>query len=89
MKTQVLKMTHPVQITVIYDDSRDEQTRYAVYKHSYEQNEFGVYTKRKRLLDRVPSMTMALAWCSDLTAEKVAEENRYKRMIAEFERMSH
>lgn len=85
MKTQVLKMTSPVSMTVIYNDSRDEDTRYEVYKHSWEENKYGYYTKRRHLVERVGSMGRALAVCADLTNEQEFKDFQHKQMIAEFE----
>jgi hypothetical protein len=70
MKIQVLKMTMPESFTVIHDTERDFREQYELYFHDWEQNKYGVYTKRKYLVDRVKSMGEAVAIIGDILRDK-------------------
>lgn len=70
MKIQALKMTMPESFTVIHDTERDFREQYEIYFHDLEQNKYGVYTKRKYLVDRVKSMGEAVALIGDILRDK-------------------
>lgn len=70
MKIQVLKMTMPESFTVIHDTERDYTEQYEIYFHDWMPNQYGYYTKRKYLVDRVRTMSQALATIHDILIDK-------------------
>ena len=64
--TQVLKMTYPMQFMVMLDENAEHEQRYSIYYCYRKQNKYGYYTKRKKLVDRVHSMNIALATITDI-----------------------
>jgi hypothetical protein len=60
----------PESFTVIHDTERDFREQYEIYFHDLEQNKYGVYTKRKYLVDRVKSMGEAVALIGDILRDK-------------------
>lgn len=70
-KIQVLKIEDSMKFTVIYDHGRESKP-YALYYHYWKQNEYGVYTKRKKLLERYDTMSMCLCHIADIFNNKGA-----------------
>lgn len=81
MKIQVLKMTMPEGFTVIHDTERDFREQYEIYFHDWMPNQYGQYTKRKYLVDRVRTMTMALATIHDILIDKRNLANAQSKVL--------
>ena len=66
MKVQMLKMNGAKTFTVIMDTEKEWYVQYSLYIHLWKANKNGVYTRRRYLIDRCPSMKMCLAWIMDI-----------------------
>lgn len=81
MKRQVLKMECDDIITVVFDDKAEYPCQYSIYYHEWLPNEYGVYSRRKYLVDKVWDMKMVIAWIADILNDKRVLGNSISKVL--------